>query len=305
VLDKPPDLSSAKLVALVKRLLNLKKAGHAGTLDPFATGIMVVCANKATRLSRFFLGGDKTYQARLILGKTTDTQDFTGKVLEEKPVNVDRDLIFSVFSQFTGEQKQKPPSFSALKNEGTPLYKLARKGRLIQKPERTIHIHRLCVKRIDLPAVDFEVTCSSGTYVRTLCNDIGARLDCGGHLGRLRRTGASGFCMEETVKPEDLTEAKALGPVALTSFVNAHMIPMAPALRQMPEIKAEPAMLRRLTNGEPISNREIFTKNDFENGKPAKIVDFHGRLLAVMGPGRSGSTAQYLCNFSTDFSESI
>ncbi len=194
VIDKPENISSAAVVARLKKILGVRKAGHAGTLDPFATGVLVCCVNQATKLARFFLHSNKKYTAVLKLGVETDTQDLTGTVISRcEDINFDEKKIKSVFEKFKGAIEQVPPVYSALKHEGVPLYKLARQGKPVQKPPRPVFISCLNIIEINLPEISFEVSCSGGTYIRTLCADIGAELGCGGHLKELRRTESSGF----------------------------------------------------------------------------------------------------------------
>ena len=177
VVDKPAGISSAGVVARIKSVLKVRKAGHAGTLDPFATGVMICCINRATKLSRFFLHSRKRYEALLRLGRETDTQDSTGTVTAEAdPGGIEVTELHAVFDRFKGRQKQSPPAYSALKHKGVPLYKLARRGAAVQKPPREIMVSELSIQETALPNVRFTVTCSAGTYVRTLAADIGRAL---------------------------------------------------------------------------------------------------------------------------------
>jgi len=205
LIDKPAGISSAKLVAIVKRRLNAKKVGHAGTLDPFATGLMICCINKGTKLAGTFLHGNKTYQATLRLGIETDTQDLTGQVISEcECPEISEERIISAFKSFEGETEQVPPVYSALKHNGVPLYKLARQGTPVEKPARTIHIYQLQIDEISLPEIRFTVSCSGGTYIRTLASDIGKILGCGAHLIALRRIECGGFFIDQAVTLEQL-----------------------------------------------------------------------------------------------------
>ena len=234
VVDKPEGLSSAGVVARVKGIFGARKVGHTGTLDPFATGVLICCLNRATRLSRFFLKGDKAYEAELILGRVTDTQDATGVVIEQHPVDrLTVDQIRETAERFVGAITQVPPVYSALKHQGTPLYKLARRGEAVEKPARPIRVHRLDILEVNLPAVRFSVSCSSGTYVRTLCADIGRELGCGGHLRRLRRTASCGFPIDVAVSLETLAECRDQGCLHET------MIPMNASLPFMPAAFAD------------------------------------------------------------------
>ena len=212
VVDKPAGISSAKVVAIVKKALSAKKVGHAGTLDPFATGVLVCCINKATKLAQFFLQSKKKYIALVHLGVETDTQDLTGNITSESnKVHFSENKIRSVFKRFEGKIEQFPPVFSALKHKGVPLYKLARKGKPVQKPSRSVFISYIDILDINLPFVRFEVLCSSGTYVRTLCSNIGTSLGCGGHLKELRRTESSQFSIQDAVSVSELENSQNTG----------------------------------------------------------------------------------------------
>lgn len=200
ILDKPPGITSAGAVARVKRLTGVSRVGHAGTLDPLATGVLVCATNQATRLCRFFLAGRKTYEAVLTLGQETDTQDAAGSpVGEPRPVTMSAEAVGEAFSRFRGNFLQQPPAFSALKQDGVPLYRLARRGTPVQKPPREVTVFELRIDEIRLPDVRFTVSCSAGTYVRSLCADIGRTLDCGGHLKSLRRLKSGLFTLEQAV----------------------------------------------------------------------------------------------------------
>ncbi len=208
VIDKPAGMSSAKAVARVKKILGVKKAGHAGTLDPFATGLLVCGINKGTKLSRFLLGGEKKYTGIVHLGFATDTLDPTGAVVKKTDRNVldslSEDMILTAIAGFKGIQQQQPPVYSALKHNGQPLYRLARQGKIVTKPPREIEIISIAVRKIDLPFVTIDVHCSSGTYIRSLARDIGEKLGCAGHLSFLVRTYACGFSMEDSISLTEL-----------------------------------------------------------------------------------------------------
>ncbi len=297
VLDKPADMSSAQAVSKVKKLLGVKKAGHTGTLDPFATGVLICCINQATRLARFFLHDDKTYQAVLRLGVETDTQDATGRVTAQAAVpTVSEDRLESVFKGFEGRQLQLPPVYAALKHEGTPLYKLARQGRPVQKPARPITVSAIRITAIDLPDVGFEVTCSSGTYVRALCADIGRVIGCGGHLKQLRRTASGGFTLEQAVT------LAALQELADGSRLDNALIPMNVALEHMPTFVAGPDTLQHVANGQHLTP-DVIPQASIR--RPAvqslvdhlKVVDAHLNLKAVLKARPDGTAYDYCCVF--------
>ena len=295
VVDKPPDITSAAVVGRVKRLLGVKKVGHAGTLDPFATGVLILGVNRATRLSRFFLHGRKTYAATLMLGTTTDTQDGTGAVLSRTPPEAIRfsgDEIREVLAGFRGEIDQLPPVYSALKHEGTPLYKLARRGAPVQKPSRRVTIEEIRATQIAPPEVQFTVTCSAGTYIRTLCADIGAALGCGGHLAALRRTGSGGFGIDEAIGLPELETA------AETGRARDRLIPMADALRKIPAYDAGSGLAERIQHGRPLTAAEIPPAKPGADGF-VKVVDGRdpGRLLAVVEWRPDEGRYAYCCVF--------
>ncbi len=209
VIDKPKGITSHDVVYSVRRILGIKKAGHTGTLDPFATGVLPVALGEATKAIPFLDETTKEYFAVMHLGVTTDTQDCTGKVLRETSHDhITEDLLKETMSRFIGRINQIPPMFSALKRDGVPLYKLARQGHDIPRAPREITIFSLTLKKIDLPEVYFMVRCSRGTYVRTLANDFGEMLGCGAHLSGLRRTASGAFTLNDAITIEKLAIIK-------------------------------------------------------------------------------------------------
>ena len=207
IIDKPADWTSMDVCAKLRGILKTKKIGHAGTLDPMATGVLPVFVGQATRAVSFAESGSKEYVATLRLGQVTNTQDTTGETLEEHPVNVTTDELRSVLPRFTGEIEQIPPMFSAIKIGGQKLYDLARQGKSVERKPRQVTIYELEVTEQVSP-VDFtlRILCSKGTYVRTLCHDIGQALGCGGCMASLRRTMAAGFTLAESYTLEDVQE---------------------------------------------------------------------------------------------------
>lgn len=203
-LDKPRDMTSFMAVKKASRLLGVKKAGHTGTLDPMATGVLVIMLGHSTRFIELLPEHKKSYTARVKLGIMTDTLDITGKVLSESPVNITKEQLLSVAEDFKGEILQTPPMYSALKKDGERLYDLARKGIEIEREQRKITIEKLEI--YDFNGIEFsmDVTCSAGTYIRSLCDDIGAKLGCGAVMTELRRTSANGFSIEKSVTLEEL-----------------------------------------------------------------------------------------------------
>lgn len=292
VIDKPAGLTSAKVVTKVKKLLAVHKAGHTGTLDPFATGVMICCTNRATKLAQFFLKGWKTYQAVLYLGVETDTQDETGVVTASSDIDISPEAIESVVRRFVGKHRQVPPVFSALKHRGVPLYKLARRGQPVVKPPREVQIFEIRVLDIDLPLVHFEVTCSSGTYIRTLCSDIGKAHGCGGHLKALRRTACSGFSIDQAVTLDELAAHAAAGKT------DALLVDMAKALTGMPAHAANSELINKLSRGIKITMQDVPQDPAQSADGLVKIVDAAQHLVAILSLEKEEGEYRYVVNFS-------
>ncbi|MFH1395433.1 MAG: tRNA pseudouridine(55) synthase TruB [Candidatus Omnitrophota bacterium] len=204
VVDKEKGMTSHDVVAKIRKKFGIKKVGHAGTLDPNATGVLVVLLGKATKLSNQFLNEDKEYTAQIKLGEKTDSADCDGKIINVRDVNVTPEDIKAAVFRFTGEIEQVPPMVSAKKINGKKLYKLARKGIEVDRPARKIFINRIEITNIDIPLVSFRMECSKGTYVRQIADDIGEELGCGAHLTELRRTRSGSFSLKNSVKVANL-----------------------------------------------------------------------------------------------------
>ena len=293
VVDKPKGISSAGVVARVKGIFGVKKVGHTGTLDPFATGVLICCINQATRLSQFFLKGDKVYEAELVLGAVTDTQDATGTVVERHPLDgVSAEQVKEMAARFVGTITQVPPVYSALKHQGTPLYKLARRGSPVEKPARPVRINHLEILEVNLPTVRFSVSCSSGTYVRTLCADIGRKLGCGGHLRALCRTASCGFPIDAAFSLEVLAEFRLQGRLGES------VIPMNEALPFMPAAVADDGLAKRIRNGTKLSESDLPIPPRVSEQGVFKVLDPHGRLIAVLAESPAAGSYNYCCVFS-------
>lgn len=198
LVDKPPGMTSHDVVDRVRRHFGFKKVGHCGTLDPAATGLLILVLERATKLQDRLMSDDKAYEGTMLLGVSTDSQDADGAVIAEKPVPpLSEADIDQAFAKFRGDIQQVPPMVSAVKHQGTPLYKLARKGKTVEREPRLIHIYDLRVLGLELPRIQFRVACTKGTYVRTLCSDIGDLLGCGAHLHNLRRTKSGKFDVKD------------------------------------------------------------------------------------------------------------
>ncbi len=204
LLDKPAGVSSNHALQRVKHLLGARKAGHTGSLDPLATGLLPICLGQATKVSEYLLGSSKQYTTRIKLGETTDTLDAEGTILESKPVDVSAENLAAALAKFRGEIEQTPPMYSALKKDGQPLYKLARKGEVIERKARKMTVHELRAERIDERIIELKVHCSSGFYIRSLADDLGKELGCGAHVIELRRTAIKSIDVAEAIDLESL-----------------------------------------------------------------------------------------------------
>ncbi len=205
LIDKAPRMTSHDVVAITRRALNTKKVGHCGTLDPLATGLLIIVIGRGTKIQDLLMAEDKEYVGTMKLGVTTDSQDADGQVVETKPVpELARAQIDAAFAKFHGDFYQMPPMVSAIKKEGVPLYKLARQGKTVEREPRFVHVYAHEIQAVRLPAIDFRVVCSKGFYVRTYAFDIGNELGCGAHLQSLRRTKSGKFTLEHAVTVEDL-----------------------------------------------------------------------------------------------------
>lgn len=211
LVDKPQGITSHDVVDRVRRIYSLRKVGHAGTLDPMATGLMIILVGKATKVSQYLMSMPKVYEGTLRLGQVTDTQDADGDVLEDRPIppEVTGDFLKAQMSEFLGDQYQTPPMFSAKKVKGVPLYKLARKGKEVEREPRIIHISGFELLSFGLPESDFRLSCSKGTYVRTVVHDLGEKIGCGAYLSRLRRTEIDRFSVDKAVTLDALNEMSA------------------------------------------------------------------------------------------------
>jgi len=290
---KPEGISSARVVARVKKSLGVKKVGHTGTLDPFATGLLLCAVNKGTRISRFFLDGHKRYLARVCLGVETDTYDLTGKTVFTASKNsmdsLNNEDIEQTVNSFIGVQGQVPPAFSALKHNGQPLYKLARQGKKIQKPPRRIEIFDITINHIELPNVDMEVFCSSGTYIRSLAFDIGKKLGCGAHLSKLCRTQSSAFKLEDAIQLDALEKLDKM-------TVEQRIVSLSDCLAVMPKIVVDKRIAQKIKFGQKLSINEF----DLPLAKPdqfIKVIDNHNDLLAIIQLNENRQEYKYCCIF--------
>jgi len=289
LIDKPVGLSSNDALTKVKRIINAKKAGHTGTLDPFATGLLPLCFGEATKFSQDLLEADKTYLAKVHLGVTTTTGDTEGDTVETRPVAVTKEQIEAALAKFRGPIMQVPPMYSALKRDGKALYEYAREGITLEREARAVTIHALEMLDYEAPFLTIRVTCSKGTYIRVLGEDIGAELGCGAHLNQLRRIGVGNLSIAGMVTLEQLQAHE--NPLSLLAPVDA-------LLSSFPCVELTPELAKRFLNGQRLAlNREPVTLPD-EKGRVRVYIE--GKLLGtavlqdwgVLQPERLISVAQ-------------
>jgi tRNA pseudouridine55 synthase len=276
LLDKPAGMTSNAALQAAKRALGAKKAGHAGTLDPLATGLLVLLFGEATKFAGPLLEGDKEYLATLKLGERTSTGDAEGDVVETKVVpgmeGLDR-----VLQRFRGEIEQTPPMHSALKRDGVPLYRLARRGETVERAARQVTVVELAVVEARLPCLVLRVRCSKGTYIRTLAEDIGAALGTVAHLAGLRRTASGGFRIEDAVTPEKVSREAVL--------------PLAALLKDMPRTELDTASEARLRNGQALKISGL------QEGMRA-VFRTDGEVIGLAHAGQDGLRAKRLININ-------
>ena len=272
LLDKPLGASSNFVLQKCKKLLEARKAGHAGTLDPLASGLLIALFGEATKFAGLLLDSEKEYLATVKLGATTSTGDTEGEVLETRPVSVTQGQVRQALDRFRGEIDQVPPMHSALKRDGVPLYKLARKGESVERQPRRVRILELELLDFRSPLIELRVRCSKGTYVRTLAEDIGAALGTGAHLAALRRTGSGRFRVDDAIALPAL-EAMAL------SQRRGRLLPVDSLLSQLPRVELDAASEARLRNGQALQISAL----------PEGVSAVYGAGGGLIGLGRAES----------------
>lgn len=248
VVDKPQGITSHDVVAKTRRLLGTKKVGHAGTLDPLATGVLVLAIGPATRFLQYLQLEPKKYVGTALFGIETDTQDSEGKILHSSPVPPNfNDLLSDYLPSFTGEIQQIPPMFSAVKKEGKPLYRYALQGKEVQREPRKATIFSFEIIKLHLPYMEFSVTCSGGTYIRTLLHDLGQKIGCNAHLTQLRRTAVGDFTLDQAIMLDHISQEK--------------IIPLVKCLSHLPSRKCDLLEINNIRHGQPIASIEHFSNS--------------------------------------------
>lgn len=272
---KEKGYTSHDVVARLRKILGQKKIGHTGTLDPDAEGVLPVCLGKATKVCDLLADQDKTYQAILLLGQSTDTQDVSGEVLKNAEVTSSIKEVYEAVQAFQGEYAQVPPMYSALKVNGKKLYELAREGKTVERKARQVHIHEIKIHEIVLPRVSMTVSCSKGTYIRTLCHDIGEKLGCGGCMEQLLRTQVGPFYIEDSLKLEEIEILQDLNQIS------EHVQAIDSLFQMYPAVSVKREHLKMLLNGNALYSRQVEKYGIPEREGLVRMYDTDGNFHAI------------------------
>ncbi len=273
--NKPAGMTSHDVVATIRRASQAPRVGHAGTLDPLATGVLLICMGQGTRIAEYLSDHDKKYRARIRLGVETDTYDAAGTVIAEQPVHVSRDQVETALQGFVGKLSQAPPAYSAIKQAGVPLYKLARQGVEVETAPRQVEIYSIGLLDFAPPEVEIEVHCSKGTYIRSLAHDLGEKLGCGAHITALARTAIGHFTLEDSVGLEPLREALVQG------YAGQFLHPLDEALLDFEAIVVEPDVAKRLQQGNPLTSER-------DHSTPLlRVYSQSGQLIGLLERGET------------------
>lgn len=276
---KEPGYTSHDVVAKLRGILKQKKIGHMGTLDPNAVGVLPVCLGKATKLCDLLSEKDKTYTATLLLGTETNTQDTTGKVVKQSEPDVlealNEEKVFATIKSFIGEYEQIPPMFSAIKINGQKLYNLARRGEVVERPARHCKILNITVTKLELPRVDFHVTCSKGTYIRTLCHDIGKKLGVGGCMEKLIRTKVERFDVKESISLAQIEEYRDNGTL------EQYITPVDEMLDAYSKCIVAENAEKLVYNGNIFTTRNTLLKMNNEDGQTLRVYTHDGKFIGL------------------------
>jgi tRNA pseudouridine55 synthase len=272
-INKPAGRSSHDIVNAVRRCSRLPRVGHAGTLDPMATGVLLICVGQAVRVTEYLADHDKKYRARVCLGVETDTYDATGAIVAQREVAVTREQIESALGSFVGKIAQSPPAYSAIKRDGVPLYKLARRGVEFETAPREIEIFSIACIDVTLPEILIDVHCSKGTYIRSLAHDLGEKLGCGAHLTALTRTASGHFVIDDAITLDQLCEACKGG------YVERFLNPLDEALLRFEAVVVAPDVAKRIQQGKEL------TSDDDHATSLLRVYSANGEFIALMERG--------------------
>lgn len=266
-IDKPAGLTSHDVVNKIRRITGIKRVGHTGTLDPLATGVLLLCVGRATRLAEYLTGQDKRYRATIGFGIATDTYDAEGEIVSENPVNVTQDEINRDLETFKGEIYQKAPRYSAIKVGGEALYKKSRRGETPERPVRVVTVYELEILEWDSPQLTIDLACSAGTYVRSIAHDLGQLLGCGGYLKQLRRSSIGDFSIREAVSLEDLDQENW----------KKHLLPMEVAIGHMPQATVSIEEATKLYQGQSIPIQDSWSE-----GSLLRVYDDRSQFVGII-----------------------
>lgn len=272
---KEAGYTSHDVVAKLRGICRQKKIGHTGTLDPEAVGVLPVCLGSGTKLCDMLTDKSKEYEAVLLLGQVTDTQDVTGTVLEEHEVTADEEQAVEAIRSFVGAYEQIPPMYSALKVNGKRLYELARAGKEVERKGRPVEIHSIEILSVSLPEITFRVACSKGTYIRTLCHDIGQKLGCGGTMKSLKRTRVGIFTIDGALKLSQLEELAAQGRL------EEKVIPVEAMFTELPALTVKDAFARLIENGNAFYPGQAEESVRTPDGGQVRVYDRKGRFYGI------------------------
>lgn len=272
---KEKGYTSHDVVARLRGILGQKRIGHTGTLDPDAEGVLPVCLGKATKVCELLADWDKTYRAILLLGQVTDTQDVSGKILETREVTASIKEVYEAIQSFKGEYAQVPPMYSALKVNGKKLYELAREGKTVERKARNVQIHEIKIHEIVLPRISMTVNCSKGTYIRTLCHDIGQKVGCGGCMEQLLRTQVGMFRVEESLRLDEIEVLHDLGQL------QEHMAAIDSLFSLYPAVTVKQEYQKLLDNGNELYGRQVGKQGFPGQDGPVRMYGSDGNFQAV------------------------
>ena len=272
---KEKGYTSHDVVARLRGILGQKRIGHTGTLDPDAEGVLPVCLGKATKVCELLADWDKTYRAILLLGQVTDTQDVSGEILETREVTASIKEVYEAIQSFKGEYAQVPPRYSALKVNGKKLYELAREGKTVERKARNVQIHEIKIHEIVLPRISMTVNCSKGTYIRTLCHDIGQKVGCGGCMEQLLRTQVGMFRVEESLRLDEIEVLHDLGQL------QEHMAAIDSLFSLYPAVTVKQEYQKLLDNGNELYGRQVGKQGFPGQDGPVRMYGSDGNFQAV------------------------
>ncbi len=277
MVDKPTGVTSHDVVQELRRILGTRRVGHTGTLDPAASGVLLACVGKGTKVAQFLTGYDKEYRAVIRLGATTDTYDGEGEIQETKQdCKVSLERIIDAINSFRGEIWQLPPLHSAIKYKGKRLYQYAREKKEVERTKRKVEIKEISIMDVNMPYVELRVSCSKGTYVRSLAHDVGQKLGCGAYLFSLRRTKVGPYGLQDALSPERISEVKKEGKI------NEALISIEEALAHLPSVAVQEDSVARIQHGVPLVSSSVSkVEGSFEPGQTVSITDEQGRIIAM------------------------